>query len=116
MATGGAVVNGPELVGGAKTLGDLAGCSGYAGWPPPGGSWYPLRMETEPVDPAALDAPPTTTTTAAPHGALLTVFLVVVIDLLGFAIVLPLLPRIAEAYLADQPKFVTGLTIGLLFS
>jgi MFS family permease len=66
--------------------------------------------------PDALDAPPTTTRSAAPHGALLTVFLVVVIDLLGFAIVLPLLPRIAEAYLAGQPKIVSGLTIGLLFS
>jgi MFS family permease len=71
-------------------------------------------METEPADASALDAPPTAT--AAPHGALLTVFVVVVIDLLGFAIVLPLLPRIAEAYLAGQPKLIRGLTIGLLFS
>src|SRR5205814_6204037 len=59
---------------------------------------------------------PTTTASTAPRGALLTVFLVVVIDLLGFAIVLPLLPRIAEAYLEGQSKLVTGLTIGLLFS
>jgi DHA1 family tetracycline resistance protein-like MFS transporter len=61
---------------------------------------------------------PTTESPAAapPRGALLTVFLVVVIDLLGFAIVLPLLPRIAEAYLEGRSKFVTGLTIGLLFS
>jgi DHA1 family tetracycline resistance protein-like MFS transporter len=51
-----------------------------------------------------------------PRGALLTVFLVVVIDLLGFAIVLPLLPRIAEAYLEGRSKAVTGLTIGSLFS
>jgi MFS family permease len=66
---------------------------------------------------AALDAPPTTAEpTAPPRGALLTVFLVVVIDLLGFAIVLPLLPRIAEAYLEGQPKFVVGATTGLLFS
>ncbi len=61
---------------------------------------------TIPLSPAA----------APPRGALLTVFLVVVIDLLGFAIVLPLLPRIAEHYLGGQSKFATGLTIGLLFS
>ncbi len=65
---------------------------------------------------AALDAPPTTEQPAAPRGALLTVFLVVVIDLLGFAIVLPLLPRIAENYLQGQTRLVEGLTIGLLFS
>src|SRR2546429_7331529 len=70
----------------------------------------------DPTDATALDAPPTTTATTAPRGALLTVFLVVVIDLLGFAIVLPLLPRIAEAYLEGQSKLATGLTIGLLFS
>src|SRR4051794_7746160 len=63
------------------------------------------------------DGPQNTAPTAVPpRGALLTVFLVVVIDLLGFAIVLPLLPRIAEAYLEGQSKAVTGLTIGLLFS
>jgi MFS transporter, DHA1 family, tetracycline resistance protein len=58
-------------------------------------------------------APPQT---AAPRSALLIVFLVVVIDLLGFAIVLPLLPRIASTYLEGQPKYLMGLTIGLLFS
>lgn len=52
----------------------------------------------------------------APRSALAIVFLVVVIDLLGFAIVLPLLPRIAKLYLAGQPNIVVGLTIGLLFS
>ena len=63
------------------------------------------------------DAPTTVSpTTEPPRGALLTVFLVVVIDLLGFAIVLPLLPRIAEHYLGGQSEFGTGLTIGLLFS
>jgi MFS family permease len=34
----------------------------------------------------------------APRGALVTIFLVVVIDLLGFGIVLPLLPRFGERY------------------
>jgi MFS family permease len=62
-------------------------------------------------DPPIAEAP-----ASPPRGALLTVFLVVVIDLLGFAIVLPLLPRIAKVYLQGESKFVTGLTIGLLFS
>jgi MFS family permease len=60
-----------------------------------------------------IDLPPPA---APPRGALLTVFLVVVIDLLGFAIVLPLLPRIAEAYLHGKSQAITGLTIGLLFA
>lgn len=51
-----------------------------------------------------------------PRSALLIIFLVVVIDLLGFAIVLPLLPRIAENYLAGRSKLVTGIAQGLLFS
>jgi MFS family permease len=46
----------------------------------------------------------------------LIIFLVVVIDLLGFAIVLPLLPRIAKVYLAGMQDVMVGLTIGLLFS
>jgi MFS family permease len=60
-----------------------------------------------------IDVPPSPT---PPRGALLTVFLVVVIDLLGFAIVLPLLPRIAEAYLKGKSQAIVGLTIGLLFA
>jgi MFS transporter, DHA1 family, tetracycline resistance protein len=60
----------------------------------------------------APDAPAPT----PPRSALLIIFLVVVIDLLGFAIVLPLLPRIAETYLEGQSNFVKGLTEGLLFS
>jgi MFS family permease len=62
------------------------------------------------------DATEAPMTAAPPRSALLIIFLVVVIDLLGFAIVLPLLPRIAESYLKGQTKFVEGLTIGLLFS
>ncbi len=47
---------------------------------------------------------------AAVRGSLGLVFIIVVIDLLGFAIVLPLLPRYAERFQAG------GATIGLLFS
>jgi DHA1 family tetracycline resistance protein-like MFS transporter len=51
------------------------------------------------------------------RSALLIVFLVVFIDLLGFGIVLPLLPRYARDFLPpDTPKFLGGLTIGLLYS
>jgi MFS family permease len=70
---------------------------------------------------AALDAPPTTPESTAPRGALLTVFLVVFIDLLGFGIVLPLLPRIAEHFLeglvpGGAHSAAGGATIGLLYS
>ena len=47
------------------------------------------------------------------------VFLVVFIDLLGFGIVLPLLPRIAEAYakrVFPEPAWMVGLVVGLLMS
>jgi MFS family permease len=55
---------------------------------------------------------------AAPRGALLVVFLTVFIDLLGFGIVLPVMPRQAEPYL-EALGFgppLDGLMIGLLFS
>jgi MFS transporter, DHA1 family, tetracycline resistance protein len=59
-------------------------------------------------------------TSAAPahRGALLIVFLTVFIDLLGFGIVLPVMPRQAEPYLkalALSPIAI-GATIGILFS
>lgn len=50
------------------------------------------------------------------RSALLIVFIVVVIDLLGFAIVLPLLPRIADHYLHGQSNFIVGFVTGMLFS
>ena len=61
------------------------------------------------------------TDTAAPpdparRSAMLIVFLVVVIDLLGFGIVLPLLPRFAETYLGRQRRRRRGVVIGLLYS
>lgn len=48
--------------------------------------------------------------------ALFIVFLVVVIDLLGFGIVLPLAPRYVEDYTTNMSKFARGLTIGALMS
>src|SRR6059058_4762045 len=59
---------------------------------------------------------------AAPRSdraAMMIVFLVVFIDLLGFGIVLPLLPRIAESYAkSDFPdaSWKVGLLVGLLMS
>jgi DHA1 family tetracycline resistance protein-like MFS transporter len=50
------------------------------------------------------------------RAALLVVFLVVFIDLLGFGIVLPLLPLVSDGYLAGQDKFTQDLTIAGLFS
>lgn len=53
-----------------------------------------------------------------PRGALLVVFLTVFIDLLGFGIVLPVMPRQAEPYLAalGLSPLAGGAVIGLLFS
>jgi DHA1 family tetracycline resistance protein-like MFS transporter len=58
------------------------------------------------------------TAPAAPRGALLIVFLTVFIDLLGFGIVLPVMPRQAEPYLTalDLSPAAGDAVIGLLFS
>src|SRR5262245_63942045 len=55
---------------------------------------------------------------AAPRAALLTVFLVVFIDLLGFGIVLPLLPRYSEKLLepAGIERQLHGLVTGCLLA
>lgn len=47
---------------------------------------------------------------------MLVVFLVVFIDLLGFGIVLPLLPRVADGYLADMDAAKRGAILGGLYS
>ena len=47
---------------------------------------------------------------------MLTVWLVVFIDLLGFGIVLPVMPRQVEHYLPDLSKVELGVVIGVLFS
>ncbi len=68
---------------------------------------------TEAVDPSAI-APPS----KPPRKAMLIVFLVVFIDLLGFGIVLPLLPRYADVYLINLglPEYAKGIVIGVLMS
>jgi MFS family permease len=56
----------------------------------------------------------------SPRSAKAIVFLVVVIDLLGFGIVLPLLPLYGRGYvmevLGDTPRWETGLVVGLLMA
>lgn len=59
---------------------------------------------------------PATPPAPSNRSAMLVVFLVVFIDLLGFGIVLPLLPLVSDGYLAGQDKFVQDATIAGLFS
>src|SRR5688572_20423756 len=70
--------------------------------------------ETVPPGGAAPQVGPATSN----RSALLIVFLVVFIDLLGFGIVLPLLPRFADEYIATLPEWRewSGPLIGLLMS
>ena len=70
-----------------------------------------------PPDPQSppLEPPPEAPT--APRSAMFIVFLVVFIDLLGFGIVLPLLPRYAADYLPpDLSGPAAGFVIGILIS
>jgi MFS transporter, DHA1 family, tetracycline resistance protein len=75
----------------------------------------PAAPETIPPDLSALEEP------VVNRGALMVVFLVVFIDLLGFGIVLPLLPLFGRRYIEgllpgpeNQP--LVGMTLGLLMA
>src|SRR6516165_6867899 len=79
--------------------------------------------ETPPVEKIVATAPPHEPPPAAgsQHSALLIVFLVMFIDLLGFGIVLPLLPRYGKDFL--EPLFpgesqarTRGAVLGLLMA
>src|SRR5580698_9849055 len=52
----------------------------------------------------------------SPRAAMFIVFLVVFIDLLGFGIVLPLLPRYSSTYMGVLPEALHGAALGILFS
>ena len=54
--------------------------------------------------------------TGPPKSAMFIVFLVVFIDLLGFGIVLPIMPRLADEYMTGYSKELRGVIIGTLFS
>jgi DHA1 family tetracycline resistance protein-like MFS transporter len=72
------------------------------------------------AQPASTSSPakPATGPEASRRGALLVVFLTVFIDLLGFGIVLPVMPRQAEPYLTALrfSPVAAGVAIGVLFS
>ena len=77
--------------------------------------------EPETIPRSDTSAPPADTPTAVNRSALLIVFLVVFIDLLGFGIVLPLLPVFAEKYVepivgGGQDNPMVGFVVGLLMS
>jgi MFS family permease len=69
-------------------------------------SALPEALRTNPDPPAA----------PAASSALLIVWLVVFIDLLGFGIVLPVMPRQATVYLQETEPAVRGTVIGVLFA
>ena len=75
-------------------------------------------MPASPSPPASSSADHATSAASANRGALLIVFLTVFIDLLGFGIVLPVMPRQAEPYLDAMglSPIGVGATIGVLFS
>jgi MFS family permease len=75
-------------------------------------------IETPPAGPHPVETgPDAPTMPRAHHSALLIVFLVVFIDLLGFGIVLPLLPRFAKEYIPGGVASPwTGPIIGLLMA
>lgn len=69
-----------------------------------------MPLESPPPSPQSASGPA--------RGALLVIFLTVFIDLLGFGIVLPVMPRQAEPYLSAMglSPLASGAVIGLLFS
>jgi MFS transporter, DHA1 family, tetracycline resistance protein len=75
-------------------------------------------MQDHQGTPAATASPPASASTPkSARAAMMTVFLVVFIDLLGFGIVLPLIPRYADNDIpVEVSKEVRGLTIGILMS
>src|SRR5437588_286459 len=75
---------------------------------------YPLDMSTPPNSPGA-DAPGSPKPRSV-HATLFIVWLVVFIDLLGFGIVLPVMPRQVGPYLDGLSDEAKGAVIGILFS
>jgi MFS family permease len=82
-----------------------------------------LTQDGNPMQNADAPKPPTLqpheTGKRVDRSAMMIVFLVVFIDLLGFGIVLPLLPRIGEAYAQQvfpRPAWMVGMVVGLLMS
>lgn len=74
-----------------------------------------MTAPAEPLAPAA-PADPTPAADAARKRAMLVVFLVTAIDLLGFGIVLPLVPRLGERLLGGYSDPAKWTVIGLMYS
>jgi MFS family permease len=72
-------------------------------------------MEDTAATPPDMEVPPIPAS-APNRGALGIVWLVVFIDLLGFGIVLPVMPRQVGPYIADLTEPMQGAVIGALFS
>src|SRR5436190_9519905 len=72
-----------------------------------------MNPTTPPTPESGTPGPPPRKTD---HAAMGIVWLVVFIDLLGFGIVLPVMPRQAEPYLAGLSPETKGAVIGILFS
>jgi len=68
-------------------------------------------------DPGSTTSPPTDVTEKERRSALMIVFLVVFIDLLGWGIILPLLPRFGKEFIpGDASPMVRGLLLGALMA
>jgi len=74
-----------------------------------------MTPNTEPQVTPPAGGPPARTD-GPPKAALLIAFVVVFIDLLGFGIVLPIMPRLAETYLTGITPEGQGAVIGVMFS
>src|SRR5260370_33388510 len=77
--------------------------------------------ESEAITRSEVPAPSADGAVPVNRSALMIVFLVVFIDLLGFGIVLPLLPRFAESYVqpivgGGEENPLVGFIVGLLMS
>src|SRR5437868_8172748 len=74
-------------------------------------------MRSSEKDPTIMTSP---AATPAPRSSMLIVWMVVVIDLLGFGIVLPLLPRFADDYVravfGESKGGFGGAVVGLLMA
>jgi DHA1 family tetracycline resistance protein-like MFS transporter len=80
-------------------------------WPVPA-RWHCVTLMSEPANSPAASPAPGPAPRPPGRGSLLVIFLTVFIDLLGFGLVLPLLPLYGRQFAVDH----SGLTLGLLMA